>query len=336
LLTVIGAALHTANAVSLLQRTVVHAETPANATGAAQNNGISAARGLYTLLKFAKVDRIDICGQNTWAPPTLCSAEKAHWSNKQIEETLPEFAKLYEGRPITNNVWGMNTNHAFALWYMVRTLKPKHIVESGVFQGQGTWLLRAAAGPDAKIYSLDPVSKMFLKYRDESPNTQYYMGHLFKDLNDMPWDSLIPAEERESTLVVLDDHQSAVSRARDLLALGFVHLFYDDNYKTCSDCYSFNTVCSPVPSTAASVLFVDKNAQVKRDLSKDEHAANLDYLKQHMETYFEFPPILDGCGWGRETILGGESELASYGLPELESDPYRYASGRPPYVKLRQ
>merc|ERR1711879_66275 len=101
--------------------------------------------------------------------------------------------------------------------------------------------------------------------------TRYFMGKDFSDLRDMDWTGLIPMEERANALVVLDDHQSATSRVRDLVEHRFVHLFYDDNYKTCSDCYSFNSMCSPLAEGATSVTYIDANEQVKRNISLEAH-----------------------------------------------------------------
>merc|ERR1711879_624470 len=104
----------------------------------------------------------------------------------------------------------MNPSHAFALWFTVTSLKPKYIIESGVWCGQTTWLLRQAAGNEAWIFSLDPFD-----YETQCPysfretkfqRTMYFLGKKFVDLSSMIWDNLIPPLERHETLVLLDDH----------------------------------------------------------------------------------------------------------------------------------
>merc|ERR1712113_658560 len=115
-----------------------------------------------------------------------------------------------------------NANHAFALWSVVRTLKPKHIIESGVWCGQTSWLLRQAAGPGTWIYPLDPRPMSMFAYRDNaSSRSRYFTGQAFKDLSEVDWGSLIPAEDKSRVLVVLDDHQSCTRRVKELLAHGF-------------------------------------------------------------------------------------------------------------------
>ena len=51
---------------------------------------------------------------------------------------------------------GININHGFALWFTARKLRPPVVIESGVYHGLGTWLIRQGAGPDAHIINLDP------------------------------------------------------------------------------------------------------------------------------------------------------------------------------------
>merc|ERR1740121_1586085 len=74
-------------------------------------------------------------------------------------QALPEFAAMYMQRPRQRNDGGGGVNHLFGLWFAVRQIKPKYIIESGVFQGQSTWVLRQAMGSNASILSFDPSSR---------------------------------------------------------------------------------------------------------------------------------------------------------------------------------
>jgi len=276
------------------------------------------------------------CVQGGWAPPTRCVRGQNHWSREQLTVALPAFAAVYKQRPIFRNIGGMNTNHAFALWFTARALRPKHIVESGVNRGQSTWLLRQAAGPDAWIYCLDPHPQDFLTYSDHASNrTRYFMGTRFRDLGDVDWPALIPLSERGRTLVVLDDHMAATRRVGQLLAAGFVHLWYDDNKRQDTDCYSFNQVCSPLPLGATTVPFTDNFGRVAVDIPLQEHEKNVAYLLRHMDVYFEFPPLLDGCGWDSDGALLPWPRLRELGLPSVSEDRNNYAHWHPPYVRLR-
>ena len=76
------------------------------------------------------------------------------WTDNDIEMLFEEFSKLYARRPIQDNSGGMKAPHAFASYFMLKMLKPKIIIESGVWKGQGTWLFEQAC-PEAKIICLD-------------------------------------------------------------------------------------------------------------------------------------------------------------------------------------
>lgn len=263
--------------------------------------------------------------------PTVCQGYKAPWSSSDLKASVSEFAKLYNERPIKDNKGGVNVNHAFALWFSVKQVRPTHIIESGVNKGQTTWLLRQAA-PDAQIFSLDPLPQSNLVFKDHSPKTKYLMGSSFKDLARIQWDELIGEKDRASTFVMLDDHQSSVKRVAQLLKFGFVHLYYDDNYR--KDTYSFNTVCSqPVETTG--MPYYDEFGKIHKNITMDEHNDLVGYFKSHLETYFEFPAIWDFCVHHPyyQSLLTKSEVQTVEGLPSLAGG--NYASLYPPYVKLK-
>lgn len=270
--------------------------------------------------------------------PELCPQGNTMWEHEELKAAIPEFSKVYAQRPFAVNKGGMNVNNAFSLWFTVMQLQPKHIIESGVHHGQTTWLLRQAA-PEAQIYSLDPVDVR--QYFDANNKTQYFVGDKFQDLADMDWDSLIPKIDRADTLVMLDDHMSSVRRSKELLKSGFVHAWYDDNYNTQypgpADCYSFNTVCTPAKSK--TVKFMDHFGQTNKAITAEEHHENSKWLSSHLEIYFEFPALFDGCVGDpihtRDESLLSESELLGMGLPSIKDELYYYLHLYPPYVKLK-
>lgn len=300
--------------------------------------------------------------------PTRCKAGNDHWTMEEMRAAVPAFIEFWKTRPYKQNSGGANTNHAFALWFTIKQLKPKYIVESGVWHGFGTWLLRAAAGNDTTIISLDPHAESFLQYRDPHPRTKYFLGENWKDFSEMNWDELISKEDRaESTLVLLDDHQSAIRRTKELLDHGFVHLWYDDNYKSAplwiGMSYSFNMMCSEVSEEhkkAGAVPYPDHFGESWKDITLEEHEANVKFVLDHTDVYFEFPALFDRCGSdraGRTFLLphigegswrGGKGvfietwdkgkpsrDLVAMGLPTVDADPYQYNTQYPPYVKLK-
>ena len=79
---------------------------------------------------------------------------KIVYDKDNLKESLDEFYSLYEKRPINDNHGGMTSSHLFNTWYALRKLKPKLVIESGVWKGLGTWVIEQAL-PEAKIISID-------------------------------------------------------------------------------------------------------------------------------------------------------------------------------------
>ena len=120
---------------------------------------------------------------------------------------LEEFHQLYGRRPIENNEGGMKSPHLFATYCLLKTLNPTFIVESGVWKGQGTWLIRQAL-PNAHIASFD-VDFSNLVYQDEK--TKYIQA----DIKNVNWESFFkehPPLNPETSLLFLDDHQNFIDR----------------------------------------------------------------------------------------------------------------------------
>ena len=76
------------------------------------------------------------------------------WKNDEIIKSLDTFQKIYESRPIKNNIGGMLFPHMFATYFILKKINPPFIIESGVFKGQSTWLIEKTL-PDSKILSID-------------------------------------------------------------------------------------------------------------------------------------------------------------------------------------
>jgi hypothetical protein len=117
------------------------------------------------------------------------------WSREDLKTAISEFSELYENRPIKDNNGGMKSGHMFPAWYVVKKLKPKYLIESGVWKGLGTWFFEQAS-PETKIISIDPAPH-FRVY--SSPNVTYQTLDFLKT----DW-SHIPKEE---AMVFFDDHQ---------------------------------------------------------------------------------------------------------------------------------
>ena len=65
-------------------------------------------------------------------------------SQKQIINKVREFQALYQQRPVKDNMGGMLSPHLFNTWKYLTEIKPKVVIESGVWKGLGTWLIEKA------------------------------------------------------------------------------------------------------------------------------------------------------------------------------------------------
>lgn len=278
--------------------------------------------------------------------PTLCKTKQIQeWNCEFFISELLDFAALYRNRPNIHNVHGMGVNHAFSLWITLRKLKPEHVIESGVYRGQGTWLIRQTLGISAKIYSIDPRKPDETVYIDRNNITRYFTGTDFKDFSQIQWSSLITRKsDRENALLVLDDHMSAIKRVQQAASFGFTNLWYDDNWKYGKvDVYSFNTICSPTKPLQEHVLYLDNFGSFRENITLGEHYDNLKYLQSALDVYYEFPALFNYCDMhtfvqANRSCLG-KARAHSFWHDDLKSTSdfisIDFMTYFPPYVKLK-
>ena len=85
---------------------------------------------------------------------TLNIKKTPNWSKEEMRDEVSNFIKIYLERPIKNNEFGMKFPHMFAFYFILKKINPEFVIESGVYKGQGTWLIEKTL-PNAKILSLD-------------------------------------------------------------------------------------------------------------------------------------------------------------------------------------
>ncbi len=224
------------------------------------------------------------------------------WSREEILDGLEEFSILCKDRPIKENTSGMRAPHLFAVWFIVKTISPELIVESGVWKGQSTWLLEKAC-PEARIVSID----LDLSNRQYISDKVEYSD---RDFSEHDW-SEIP----DNSLVMFDDHQNAYKRLMQCKWFGFKHVVFEDNYPVpTGDCYSLKKAFSNVGFDPVRRGVISENSnsvlpRVRRKIANIlgvneisclpqynavrvlPNEADSKMLQKHIEIYYEFPPV---------------------------------------------
>lgn len=152
----------------------------------------------------------------------------------------------------------------FALWFALQHLKPTHVIESGIWLGQSTWLIEQSV-PNAELYCIDPVQHQI---RYKSKRAKYYT----KDFSRIRW------ELPNTTLCFFDDHQNAKKRIVLCQNLGLRWAIFDDNYAPGhGDCYSVKKILSP-----------KHPIDIKRFGASDQDEI---LVRPMLKIYYEFPPM---------------------------------------------
>lgn len=196
---------------------------------------------------------------------------KEYRFNKEMLNLLDEFNDLYSTRPIPDNSGGMKSAHLFPLFFYLKKRNPKLIIESGVYKGQGTWLIRKCC-PDSKIVSID-IDLSQRVFIDSS--TTYYD----KDITKIDIKNIIDNFHPDDILVFFDDHQDFNKRLKFLLDNNLKHVIYEDNYP-----HDQGDCISPKKILESERFMVNK---IETWISPEER----EEVIQSIEHYEEFPPI---------------------------------------------
>jgi len=139
------------------------------------------------------------------------------FNKSYLKKNLHYFLEIYKKRPIKNNQSGMKIDHCFALFCFLKKIKPKHIIESGVWKGQTTWLIKEVL-KNSEVFSVDiDLSNREVIYDD--------VKYLNKDITQYNWNKL----DKNKTLIIFDDHVCFSKRLNFLKKNNFKHIIFDDN-----------------------------------------------------------------------------------------------------------
>jgi hypothetical protein len=228
--------------------------------------------------------------------------DNSYWSIKSISNELIKFTSLYKKRPIQENINGVGFDNMFALYFILKKIRPKFIIESGVLRGQTTWIIEKTL-PKSKILSID----INLKNRKYISKKVKYSNIDFKFHNF----SNIP----KNTLAFLDDHQNHLERLKQCKFFGIRNIILEDNYPVASG--DFYTIRHAIGKSGfyhpLSVLNILKTTYIflleilKKKMFKNYYIS-LDYINsrlrdvapnyydveilcKNIEVYYEFPKL---------------------------------------------
>ena len=139
------------------------------------------------------------------------------FTKKFLLNNLKNFLNLYNQKPIINNYSGMRIEHCYALYSILKKIKPLNIIESGIWRGQTTWLIKKIS-KKANIFSIDTdLSQRQIILKN--------VNYLNKDITKYDWSKL----DKDRTIIIFDDHVCFSKRIEFLLTNKFKHIIFDDN-----------------------------------------------------------------------------------------------------------
>ena len=192
------------------------------------------------------------------------------WTDNDLINELGAFSEILKNKPIENNIGGMLAPHLFYTWFYMNTVKPKFVIESGVFKGQGTWAMDVG-NPDMTFYCFDPTINS-TEYKIK--NAKYFVY----DLTQFNWKS-IDTNFIENSIVFLDDHVCDYDRIVFLRKFGFKKYIVEDNY----------------PPGVGDQLSIKKILE-----GEEEYNEQRNKILSFIKVYYEFPPIFSSrlTRWG--------------------------------------
>jgi hypothetical protein len=209
----------------------------------------------------------------------------------------------------SNNNGGMGAPDLFSLYCALDKIKPKIVIESGIWNGVSTKLIRKTL-PDAIIICLDPREIPQKGFKD--PTAIYHTGTKFIDFKELDLTKYDPKD----IFCFFDDHQNAYLRLVQCVEKKISNILFNDNYPF--GCGSHYTIEHAM-----------KNDTRHFSLNKTNKLLEL------IDTYFVYPNIYPGnitTGEGNFKCNSYFQEFESgFNLFIEERNKYRWNT----YIKLK-
>ena len=188
------------------------------------------------------------------------------------ENKLKMFVNDIYTSKFKGNKGGMGAPDLFTLWMILNEYKPKVVIESGVWNGISTLLIRKTL-PDCKIICIDPRDIPEYGYKDKDVNTTYHTGANFIDFGNLDISNYNP----DDILCFFDCHQNAYVRLLQCINKNINKVFLNDNYP--ANCGSHYTI-EHLKSNDNRNYSIDNNSK--------------ETLLNKIKTYHIFPNIYPG------------------------------------------
>lgn len=218
---------------------------------------------------------------------------------KELDGYIRDFRSMYKRRPIDNNHGGAGFSNMYWLYIIARIINPELIIESGVWRGQSTWVLREAC-PNAELHAFDICLKnLVVKARDVIYHEEDWRG--------AEWGEINP----DKSLIHFDDHVNQAGRIREAYERKFRHLLFDDNlpaYQIFKDTPliipTIDMVYDPLVTPGSEFEWYNGNTVVS--VRVDD---TMEDVKSRIK-YWENLPTIDPEQRADKARLGGPSKFA--------------------------
>jgi hypothetical protein len=188
---------------------------------------------------------------------------------ERLEPWVREFWDLVLLSPVRQRHGGAGFNGALQLFCLARAVDPDVIVESGVFRGFTTWVLRRAV-PRARLLCFDPAPRLQYRNEDAFYSRRDWSLHDFVGL------------DLARGLAFFDDHMPQARRIVEARERGFVHVALDDD----APAHRIHTHGGPAHPTLQMVLDEGRDGEPVRWLRNGlefSHAPDAQIVAQARE-----------------------------------------------------
>jgi hypothetical protein len=208
--------------------------------------------------------------------------------NRRIKQEVETFFESVSSCPVVQHHGGSGFNGGLLLFVVARILKPGIIVESGVFRGFTTWVLRLAC-PTAKIYCFDLTFRA-LMYRD---NEAIYVERDWSKFE------FSPGELRKA-LCFFDDHVDQWRRIEEAKDREIACIIFDDSFP------SHKMHCERSLAVPSAAFLLENSLKDGSRIEWRGVNGNLDYrfdagravrVRGHCKSIVQLPSLCDETGY---------------------------------------